>query len=117
MSLVNNSDLIIPNTVGIISAAAREANGHQDKYREHRLQEDAKAKDMAEYIREMQQIHPILQGRVDGIPLDHLVNPSRIASNGTRSISKEEALQEYELGQAQDKNANNGRAYEDWFRG
>ena len=35
MSLVNENDLIIPRTVGTISAAAKEANRHSDRYREH----------------------------------------------------------------------------------
>ena len=33
MSLVKQGDLIIPNTVGIITAAVKEANRHLDKYR------------------------------------------------------------------------------------
>lgn len=116
MSLVNPNDLIIPNTVGVITAAIKEANRHLDRYREHSSQEDAKAKDMAEYIREMQQIHPILQGRVDGVPLEQLVDKTRIASDSTRGITKEEALQNREL-QAQSEGINKERAYEDWFRG
>ena len=40
MSLVNENDLIIPRTVGTISAAAKEANRHSDRYREHAMQDE-----------------------------------------------------------------------------
>lgn len=115
MSLVNPNDLIIPNTVGVITAAVKEANRHLDRYREHNSQEDAKNKNMSEYIREMQQIQYILQGRISEVPLEQLVDKTRIASDSTRGITKEEALQNREL-QAQSEGINKERAYENWFR-
>ena len=53
MSLVNENDLIIPRTVGTISAAAKEANRHSDRYREHAMQDENRNKNIAEYIKEM----------------------------------------------------------------
>ena len=44
MSLANENDLIIPGTVGIISAAVKEANRHLDRYREHIVQDENKNK-------------------------------------------------------------------------
>lgn len=112
MSLVNQSDIIIPGTVGIITAAVKEANRHLDRYREHSTQEESKNKNMAEYIREISQIQNILQSRVNGTPLDQLVEPSRIANDKARSMSKEEAIRAQEM-----KKPENERVYEDWFRG
>ena len=48
MSLVNENDLIIPGTVGIISAAVKEANRHLDQRREHAEFEESKNKNIAE---------------------------------------------------------------------
>lgn len=112
MSLVNQGDLIIPNTVGIITASVKEANRHLDKYREHSEYEESKNKNIAEYIREIPQIQYILQSRVNGVPLNQLVDSSRIANDRTRKMTTEEARREYEMGQP-----NQERAYEDWFRG
>ena len=42
MSLANENDLIIPRTVGTISAATIEANRHLDRYREHIVQDENK---------------------------------------------------------------------------
>lgn len=112
MSLVNQGDLIIPNTVGIITAAVKEANRHLDRHREHTIQEESRNKNMAEYIREMPQIQYILQNRVNGVPLDQLVEPSRISNDKTRRMTTEEARREYDMGQQKQE-----RAYEDWFRG
>lgn len=111
MSLVNQGDLIIPNTVGIITSAVKEANRHLDKYREHSAQEDIKNKNMAEYIREMSQIQFILQNRINGVPLDRLVDASRISNDKTRKMTAEDARREYEMEQSKQE-----RAYEDWFR-
>ncbi len=113
MSLVKQGDLIIPNTVGIITAAVKEANRHLDKYREHSEYEESKNKNISEYIREMPQIHTILQSRVNGVPLDKLVESSRISNDKRREMTAEEARIEYEMG-VQPKQE---RAYEDWFRG
>lgn len=88
MSLANENDLIIPRTVGTISAAAIEANRHLDRYREHIVQDENKNKNIAEYIREMPKIHYILQNRINGVALDKLVTPTRISNDATRSVVK-----------------------------
>lgn len=111
MSLVNPSDLIIPNTVGIITASVKEANKHLDKIREHSAQEDSKNKNIAEYIREISQIQFILQNRVNRVPLEKLVDPSRISNDRTRIMTTEENRKDNEMGQPKTE-----RAYEDWFR-
>ena len=90
MSLANENDLIIPRTVGTISAAAIEANRHLDRYREHIVQDENKNKNIAEYIREMPKIHYILQNRINGVALDKLVTPTRISNDATRSVVKKE---------------------------
>ena len=100
MSLANENDLIIPRTVGTISAAAIEANRHLDRYREHIVQDENKNKNIAEYIREMPKIHYILQNRINGVALDKLVTPTRI-------LVKKEDPEEKEQ---------SSRVYEDWFR-
>ena len=112
MSLVNENDLIIPGTFGIIYAAAKEANRHLDQRREHAEFEESKNKNIAEYIREIPKIQFILQNRVNGIPLEQLVNPARISNNRTRvSVSKQETIEE------QSEKKPTQRASEDWFRG
>ena len=108
MSLANENDLIIPRTVGTISAAAIEANRHLDRYREHIVQDENKNKNIAEYIREMPKIHYILQNRINGVALDKLVTPTRISNDVTRSVVKKEETEEKEQ---------SSRVYEDWFRG
>lgn len=112
MSLIKENDIIIPGTVGIITSAVKEANRHLDRFREHSTQEEKQDKNVAEYMREMSQIHFILQNRVNGVPLDQLVEPSRISNDKTRSITKEEDIREQESEQRDNK-----RVYEDWFRG
>lgn len=112
MSLVNPNDLIIPNTVGVITSSVKEANRHLDRYREHSEYEESRNRNMAEYIREMPQIQYILQNRVNGVPLEQLVNPSRISNDKTRGITKEEATRQHDMiGQIRTE-----RAYEDWFK-
>ena len=103
MSLANENDLIIPGTVGTISAAVKEANRHLDRYREHIVQDENKNK----YIREMTKIHYILQNRINGVALDKLVTPTRISNDATRSVVKKEDPEEKEQ---------SSRVYEDWFR-
>ena len=103
MSLANENDLIIPGTVGTISAAVKEANRHLDRYREHIVQDENKN----EYIREMPKIHYILQNRINGVALDKLVTPTRISNDATRSVVKKEDPEEKEQ---------SSRVYEDWFR-
>ena len=105
MSLANENDLIIPGTVGIISAAVKEANRHLDRYREHIVQDENKNKNIAEYIREMPKIHYILQNRINGVALDQLVTPTRISNNSARSVKVKEEQEEEKP-----------RVYESWFR-
>ena len=113
MSLVNPNDLIIPNTVGIITSAVKEANRHLDRFREHSEHEESRNKNMAEYIIEMPQIHFILQNRVNGVPLEQLVDSSRISNDRTRVMTKEETIRQHDMmGQTKTE-----RAYEDWFKG
>ena len=105
MSLVNEIDLIIPRTVGTISAAAKEANRHSDRYREHAMQDENRNKNIAEYIKEMPTIHYILQNRINGVALDQLVTPTRISNDSTRSVKVKEEQEEEKP-----------RVYESWFR-
>lgn len=112
MSLVNPNDIIIPNTVGIITSAVREANRHLDQHREHSEYEDSKNRNMASYIREIPQIQFILQNRVNGIPLEQLVDASRISNDKTRAETKENNTKQEMVEQSRTE-----RAYEDWFRG
>ena len=107
MSLANENDLIIPGTVGTISAAVKEANRHLDRYREHIVPDENRNKNIAEYIREMPKIHYILQNRINGVELDKLVTPTRISNDVTRSIAKQEETKEKE---------SSTKVYEDWFR-
>lgn len=102
MSLVNENDLIIPNTVGVITTIAKEANLHFDR----RINEDKeqKNKEMALYIRSMPTIQNIIQNRINGIPLENLVSESRISN-------AKERIENYE------NNAEpRQRVYEDWFK-
>lgn len=107
MSLANENDLIIRGMVGTISAAAKEANRHLDRYREHAMQDENRNKNIAEYIKEMPTIHYILQNRINGVALDQLVTPTRISNNSARSVVKKEDPEEKEQ---------SSRVYEDWFR-
>ena len=108
MSLANENDLIIPGTVGIISASVKEANRHLDRYREHAAQDENRNRNIAEYIREIPKIHYVLQNRINGVELDKLVNPARISNDSTRSVVSKEETEEKEQ---------STRVYEDWFRG
>ena len=109
MSLANENDLIIPGTVGTISAAVKEANRHLDRYREHAMQDENRNKNrnknIAEYIKEMLIIHYILQNRINGVALDQLVTPTRISNDSTRSVKVKEEQEEEKP-----------RVYESWFR-
>ena len=102
MSLANENDLIIPGTVGTISAAVKEANSHLDRYWGHAMQDENRNKNIAEYIKEMPTIHYILQNRINGVALDKLVTPTRISNDSTRSATVKED--------------ENPRVYESWFR-
>ncbi len=89
MSLANEEDIIIPGTTGLMTGAAKEAN----------------SADLVDYIRNIPIIDRILRGRIQGIPLEQLVNPSRIPSN-SRRIDKKPGKENGEQQQ---------RAYENWF--
>ena len=65
MSLGNENDTIIPNTVSPIRALAIEANDTDD---------------LANFIRRAGSVAGIVWGRVAGVPLEQLVDPSRISS-------------------------------------
>lgn len=75
MSLANPNDIIIPNTVGPISQAAKEANDL--------LQSETPV----EYINRLPNIHRILQGRINGEKLDKLVDPKRISNSSVRETT------------------------------
>ena len=102
MSLANENDLIIPGIVGIISAAANAANILLDEYRGHIHD---KNKNIAKYIGKVPKIHYTLQNRINGVPLNQLVTPTRISNDATRSVAKQ--------GKTDEKKP---RAYEPWFR-
>lgn len=106
MSLANENDLIIPGIVGIISAAANEANILLDEYRGHMVHDENK--NIAKYIGKVPEIHYILQSRINGEALDKLVTSTRISNDVTRSVVKKEETEEKEQ---------SSRVYEDWFRG
>lgn len=91
MSLANEEDIIIPGTTGLMTGAAKEANNAKDF--------------LVDYIRNIPMIDRILRGRIQGIPLEQLVNPSRISSN-SRRIDKKPGKENGEQQQ---------RAYENWF--
>ena len=105
MSLANENDLIIPGTVGLISAIVNEANIHLDRYREHNVQDESRNKNIVDYIRKMPKIHGIIQSRADGIMLKGLVNPARISNDSTRSVTVKEEQEDEKP-----------RVYESWFR-
>lgn len=71
MSLGNENDTIIPNTISPIRALADEVN-------------NTKPQDIAGYIRGVRAVSDIVWGRVAGIPLKELVNPERISNEGQR---------------------------------
>lgn len=92
MSLANENDIIIPGTTGLITALGREANSQRTN-------------NLAQYISELPNVYSVIVGRAAGIPLEELVNPSRISSSKDRieeSNVKKSETQE--------------RVYEDWFR-
>ena len=61
MSLINDNDIIIPNTTGLITATARETN---------KLNSDNQ---LAELIRNSDKVYNIVNGRANGIKLQDLV--------------------------------------------
>lgn len=90
MSLSNPSDVIIPNTTGLITAMSREANQFSAR------------KDLHTFIGGVDQVYGVLSGRAAGKTLNSLVNPSRISDEMERI--------------AQNTKTNKPSAYESWFR-
>lgn len=93
MSLANDNDIIIPDTTGTVTALSKEANQHNSKEK------------LTKYITEITKVYSIVSGRIQGKPLNQLVNPARISSEKSRIEEKNETI-EQEM----------GRAYESWFR-
>ncbi len=75
MSLGNENDTIIPNTVSPIRALADEVN-------------NTDSQDLAGLIRRAGDVTGIVWGRVKGKPLNELVSPSRISSQAERKETK-----------------------------
>ena len=90
MSLINDNDIIIPNTTGLITATARETN---------KLNSDSQ---LAELIRNSDKVYNIVNGRANGIKLQDLVSAERISN-------EEERLNE----EKEDKKES---VYERWFK-
>lgn len=109
MSLVNENDIVIPGTVGTISAAAREANYYYNKARLNGEKEKEKA--IASCIRDESKRYEIYKGRIEGIPLENLISPKRIANNKTR-IKDNPIISENNDSREQRRET----AYESWFR-
>ncbi len=105
MNLANDSDLIIPGTTGILSAASEQANLYGSRINEN-ASSNNKSRTLAEYLGALLKVHGILQGRVEGKPLATLVPSSRISNNETRK----------ETAQANPKENLQRRPYEAWFR-
>ena len=90
MSLINDKDIIIPNTTGLITATVRETN---------KLNSDSQ---LAELIRNSEKVYNIVNGRANGIKLQDLVSVERISN-------EEERLNE----EKEDKKES---VYESWFK-
>lgn len=103
MNLADDSELIIPGTTGVITAASTQANLHVRRVKES-ASADTKSKSIAIYLGELSKVHEILQGRVEGRPLNNLVPSSRIANNENRKESTQNDV------------VQQTRPYEDWFR-
>ena len=73
MSLANEKDLIIRNTITPIRALADEANSGQG---------------LEDYMRNSGKVMSIVEGRIEGKPLEELVTPSRI-SDGQEKKEKD----------------------------
>ena len=91
MSLINENDIIIPNTVGLISAAVRETNNLNAENQ------------LAELIRNSDKVYNIVNGRANGIKLQDLVSNERI-SNDTERVTEEKSSE------------NRSSVYESWFK-
>ena len=90
MSLINDNDIIIPNTTGLITATAKETN---------KLNSDSQ---LAELIRNSDKVYNIVNGRANGIKLQDLVNIERISNEEERLNEENENKKE--------------SVYESWFK-
>lgn len=90
MSLINDNDIIIPNTTGLITATARETN---------KLNSDSQ---LAELIRNSDKVYNIVNGRANGIKLQDLVSAERISNEEERVNEEKEDKKE--------------SVYESWFK-
>ena len=70
MSLAKETDLIIRNTITPIRALADEANSGQG---------------LEDYMRNSGKVMNIIEGRIQGTPLEELVSPSRISNGQERN--------------------------------
>lgn len=91
MSLINENDMIIPDTVGLITATVRETNNLNSESQ------------LAELIRGSGKVYNIVNGRANGIKLKELVNSERISNEIDR---KTEDLKEEKQ----------SMVYESWFK-
>ena len=91
MSLINENDMIIPDTLGLITATVRETNN---------LNSDSQ---LAELIRSSDKVYNIVNGRANGIKLKELVNSERI-SNDIERITEDF------------KEEKDNTVYESWFK-
>ena len=107
MSLINENDLIIPGTVGIITSAVKEANRYLDEIKEHTSNKEVQNKNISNYIGSMIEIQYILQNRIKGIPLEKIVDASRISNDKSRKKIREKEIMNHEIEKT--------RVYEDWF--
>ena len=82
MSLINDNDIIIPNTTGLITATARETN---------KLNSDSQ---LAELIRNSDKVYNIVNGRANGIKLQDLVSAERISNEEERVNEEKEDKKE-----------------------
>lgn len=107
MSLADNG-IIIPNTTGVLETAKIMANEYTTKAGESgQVNEDIRNKKLADYIRNLDKVHFVLQNRINGVPLRELVDPARISNEQAR-IEKQEIPEKVE-------NNDIGRVYESWF--
>ena len=90
MSLINDNDIIIPNTTGLITETARETN---------KLNSDSQ---LAELIRNSDKVYNIVNGRANGIKLQDLVSAERISNEEERVNEEKEDKKE--------------SVYESWFK-
>ena len=87
MSLAREEDLIIPGTIGVITALGKEANQFGKSKNINKKYQEI---DLAQYISEIDIVYNIVNGRAKGIPLENLVNPTRISNDLTRTTDVQE---------------------------